>query len=105
VELKEFSPLKPPIRKETAESGSQSGAVCTATDGAIARHQAVIWGGQVLRKKQCACGRGKKEGQAFCKHCYLILPEEMQTSLWRRISEGFWEAYSAAVAWMRQGDD
>jgi hypothetical protein len=46
---------------------------------------------------RCRCGRVKRSGQTFCGGCYHALPLPARTALYRRVGEGYEEAYAAAV--------
>lgn len=51
---------------------------------------------EVLEGEECACGKEKKRGFAFCYRCYQALPEGMKRGLWKQMCGGFEEAYEAA---------
>ncbi len=53
-----------------------------------------------LKGDGCQCGAKKKPGQPFCYRCYRTLPEEMRKALYRRVGNGYEQAYDAAVAWL-----
>ncbi len=57
-----------------------------------------------LLSAECRCGRIKRSRQAFCSGCYRALPIPMQKALYRRIGQGYEEAYAAAVRELK-GDD
>jgi len=46
------------------------------------------------------CGRAKNPGHSFCGACYRILPQEMQRALYRKVGNGYEEAYAAAVRYL-----
>jgi hypothetical protein len=46
----------------------------------------------------CRCGRPKSARRTFCSRCYYRLPPQLRSALYRRIGEGYEEAYAAAVA-------
>jgi hypothetical protein len=50
-----------------------------------------------LKGATCRCGRVKKEMQTFCGQCYRKLPEVAQRNLYKRIGQGYEQAYAAAV--------
>ncbi len=50
-----------------------------------------------LRSEQCQCSRSKKPGKSFCFRCWKMLPPEIQAALYRRIGEGYEEAYDRAL--------
>lgn len=45
----------------------------------------------------CHCGKPKVPRQTFCRSCYYRLPAAMRAALYRRMGEGYEEAYAAAV--------
>lgn len=45
----------------------------------------------------CRCGREKRRGQTFCHWCYYRLPTHIRKALYRRIGEGYEEAYRDAL--------
>lgn len=45
----------------------------------------------------CFCGAPKGKGLSFCHPCYHALTRAEQAVLYRRIGEGYLEAYLAAV--------
>lgn len=49
----------------------------------------------------CRCGNRKRPGHTFCKSCFFSLPKRMQTALYKRMGEGYEEAYAAAAAWLK----
>lgn len=59
-----------------------------------------------LRSEECQCLRRKKAGHSLCWKCYGRLPEELRKRLYRRIGDGYEEAYVEAVTWLsRHSDD
>lgn len=54
----------------------------------------------VLKGEECQCGRPKKRGRAVCTGCYYALEPHMQRALYRKIGNGFEEAYEEAVGWI-----
>lgn len=46
----------------------------------------------------CRCGRRKGARKTFCPTCFARLPRDLQRPLYRRIGEGYEEAYEAAAA-------
>jgi hypothetical protein len=54
----------------------------------------------VLAKTTCRCGKPKKRGEAFCADCYIKLPSDFRTSLYKRLGHGFEEAYERAVGFL-----
>ena len=55
---------------------------------------------QELQSEECQCGRWKKPGYSFCFICYRRLPRDMQRALYRRVFDGYEEAYEEAVAFL-----
>lgn len=53
-----------------------------------------------LESEECQCGKPKKSGYSFCYGCYSSLPFEMQQALWKRIGQGYEEAYEEAVQFL-----
>lgn len=51
-----------------------------------------------LAGNRCQCGLTKNKGQTFCRHCYFKLPRDICLTLYRRIGEGYEEAYQAAIS-------
>ncbi len=59
---------------------------------------------QVFISNVCpACSKPKKLNTAFCKACYFGLSRQMKSALWNRFGEGFEEAYTAALSFLRCG--
>lgn len=50
-----------------------------------------------LRGALCHCGKPKTPGHSFCLRCYKSLPRKTQTDLYKRVGEGYEEAYDAAA--------
>ncbi len=48
-----------------------------------------------------ACGKVKDLKRSFCKTCYYELPVGMRNALYRRLFEGYGEAYAAALVWLK----
>jgi len=57
---------------------------------------------EMLKSEQCLCERGKKPGKAFCYGCYKRLPYRMQEDLYKRVGQGFEEAYEAATKYLQE---
>ena len=53
-----------------------------------------------LRGTGCRCGRVKLAGRTFCKACYQTLPKDLQTALYRRLSNGYEQAVDEALAFL-----
>jgi len=54
-----------------------------------------------LRGIKCRCGKRKTSGQTFCRGCYYSLSPEIRSMLYRRLGQGYEEAYSEAVRYLR----
>jgi len=57
---------------------------------------------RILQSNECACDRGKQSGKAFCFRCFKALPGDMQRALYKRVGQGFEEAYEEAVKWLTE---
>lgn len=53
-----------------------------------------------LQSNRCRCGNAKEDMNTFCGSCYRKLPKSMRNRLWKRIGEGYEEAYRAACAFL-----
>jgi len=53
-----------------------------------------------LASEECHCGRWKKSKMSLCYKCYSSLPDDLKKGLWRRIEDGYGEAYDDAVGWL-----
>jgi len=58
------------------------------------------WYVDELMSEQCMCERVKKRHHSFCVRCYRALPSYLQTALYRRIGEGYEEAFDDAVKYL-----
>lgn len=47
---------------------------------------------------RCRCGAVKMPRQTFCRRCYRLLPRDLGNALYRRVGEGYEDAYAAACA-------
>lgn len=56
-----------------------------------------------LQGRRCRCGKEKNRSQTFCRACYFLLPEPMRKALYRRLGQGYEEAYQAAVDYFNRG--
>ncbi len=54
-----------------------------------------------LKGTICRCGNGKPTMFTFCRKCYGALPRVMGLKLYKRIGEGYEEAYAAAVEFLQ----
>jgi len=52
---------------------------------------------KALRSTVCACGNSKSTMRTFCGPCYSKLPSTAQRALYKKIFEGYLEAYEAAL--------
>lgn len=50
----------------------------------------------------CRCGRAKRPHETFCKGCYWSLGNNERRALYKRMGEGYEEAYAAAAAFLDQ---
>jgi len=44
----------------------------------------------------CSCGNIKGSGKSFCYSCWKHIPRSIQSRLYKRIGDGYEEAYTAA---------
>ncbi len=51
-----------------------------------------------LMGTKCRCGANKKTQNTFCGVCFHKLPKPMKYALYKRVGDGYEEAYLAAVA-------
>ena len=54
-----------------------------------------------LAGEVCRCGKRKAGKMTFCAGCYRRLPHPMQMALYRRVGQGYEEAYAAAVEFLK----
>jgi len=54
-----------------------------------------------LAGAECACGSPKIPRQSFCRACYYLLPPRLRRPLYKRIGEGYEQAYDEAAAFLR----
>jgi hypothetical protein len=50
-----------------------------------------------LRGSRCRCGVPKMPGRTFCRKCYYALSEAVRKALYKRMGNGYQEAYEVAV--------
>ncbi len=55
---------------------------------------------QALKSGQCRCERPKQRGRAFCYKCWLRLPLDLRMPLYRKIGDGFEQAYDNATKYL-----
>jgi hypothetical protein len=53
-----------------------------------------------LSGKECQCGRVKRSMMSLCYGCYKKLPGHMQRDLYRKLGNGYEEAYDDAVEFL-----
>lgn len=51
-----------------------------------------------LASKECICGNYKTSNFSFCPSCYYLLPDHLKSPLYRKMGDGYEEAYEEAVA-------
>lgn len=51
-----------------------------------------------LISKQCQCGAPKASGRSHCRTCYFRLPPFMRKNLYKRLGEGYEQAYTESLA-------
>jgi hypothetical protein len=49
----------------------------------------------------CRCGATKRKGRTFCATCYYRLPQDLRCDLYKRLAEGYLDAYAAAVEYLK----
>lgn len=54
-----------------------------------------------LQSTSCRCGTAKGIRKAHCRACYLRLPEPMRQALYRRVGNGYEEAYTDSLTYLR----
>lgn len=52
----------------------------------------------------CRCGAKKKSRQTFCGRCYHSLPRSVALALYRRVGDGYEEAYAKALKHLKAGE-
>lgn len=50
-----------------------------------------------LTTTRCRCGKGKASGKSFCYFCFAKLDQASKKALYKRVGDGYEEAYTAAV--------
>ena len=53
-----------------------------------------------FNSNQCYCGNKKKPKTTFCYPCYSLLPKDMQWALFKKLGDGYEEAYDQAVKYL-----
>jgi hypothetical protein len=57
---------------------------------------------QALMGTECICGAAKGVKMSHCRGCYFALPGAQRKALYRRIGEGYAEAFDASLATLRK---
>lgn len=57
-----------------------------------------------LRGNKCLCGRDKPSGKTFCYLCYHELPDTLKRAIYKRVGQGYEEAYVSCVAVLKGTD-
>ena len=60
------------------------------------------WYFRELRSTKCQCGNAKGRGKSFCLVCFKSLPTRMQTALYKRLHNGYEEAYDDALSYLNK---
>ena len=55
---------------------------------------------QILSSNTCVCESWKQEDKAVCYVCFHKLPDDMQSDLYKRLGNGFEEAYEEVIQWL-----
>lgn len=55
-----------------------------------------------LQGTVCRCGGTKQAGNTFCRGCFYSLPKPLRGALYRRVGQGYEQAYQAAAAALSQ---
>jgi hypothetical protein len=53
-----------------------------------------------LASTTCQCGKKKQRRMSHCSKCYFRLPPPMRQSLYRRVGDGYAEAYAASIEYL-----
>lgn len=53
-----------------------------------------------LLSTNCQCGKSKASRKSHCRTCYFKLPPAMRSALYRKIREGYEEAYAESLAYL-----
>ena len=48
----------------------------------------------------CRCGNRKASGNTFCGRCYFKLPKTTRAALYRRVGQGYEQAYNDAAGYL-----
>jgi len=49
----------------------------------------------------CACGAKKERNHSFCRECYFALPPEVRKTLFKRLNDGYANAWDDAKEWLK----
>lgn len=55
-----------------------------------------------LLSNECHCGETKRGNYSLCYGCYSKLPRDLRLRLYRRMGEGYEEAYDEAVKFLEE---
>jgi hypothetical protein len=55
-----------------------------------------------LGTKCSGCGGAKRSRMSHCRRCYYWLPPTMRQALYRRFGQGYEEAFTASVEYLRK---
>ena len=66
--------------------------------GPVSKEEALA----ALASVWCACGKRKGHGKAFCYECFKGLGGGLAPALYKRVGEGFEQAYAEGLAWVRR---
>lgn len=55
-----------------------------------------------LMSEKCVCGNFKASKTSHCRLCYFSLPEQQRRALYRRIGNGYAEAYADSVVTLKE---
>jgi hypothetical protein len=57
---------------------------------------------QALKSTDCQCGREKKSRMSHCSRCYFRLAPEMRQQLYKKLGQGYEEAYRESLEILNQ---
>ena len=55
-----------------------------------------------LHGEVCQCSGPKQKDLPFCDACYGRLPRALQIPLWKHLGDGYEQAYTAALQFLRR---
>jgi hypothetical protein len=76
-----------------------------ATECALLTETGARWAALAVRELEgtrCYCGAKKQGNQSFCRDEYYALPPAQRQALYRRIGDGYEEAYKNAREYLRE---